>query len=529
MVKALFIGDRLEDLNLLSDTSLCLAQGCLELGIDVFWATPQQLTIFIERVVVSHPIQMGSINSNEISHSVYEENEIPLSFFSFIFLRKDPPFDQDYLSLCWVLSLSNRPCFNNPMYVAAFHEKILHFSLLNRGFLDPNDVVPTFYGRNDGLLESFMNTCDSGNGFVVKPWLGYGGRGIHHFKSKDDVRLFLNLEKNSLHSNENQQEFSKRQDYLVQPFDSKIKTHGDRRVLFVYGECVGDFTRFPQEGRFEANLAQGGKAVLQDSSKETQLLINKIGSGLKKLGIAFSGADIIGDRVNEINITSPTGLRTIEKLTKNLIGKKTIKSILTLSGILSCVSQRHLAIPDTHHVLTPFENCLLQNKVFYKGYLALTGSGSYPFELTWSNLQTSFEVTDTIGTPLYSLKWNADKLVNKEGDSHLFIEELSINSLKKMVCGGLNKGSEIVKISDSQFKGHDTLIYKNKPRKYRFEFNKTNQFLITSLSVVHYWWNIFDNTNDSVIIKGKVIDNVYMPLNIKGHFTKNWELYFINN
>ncbi len=104
--------------------------------------------------------------------------------------------------------------------------------------------------------------------------------------------------------------------YLVQPFLQNISTDGDRRVFFIQGEVYFHFVRLPQSGSIISNTAQGGKTILKEMNQEQQFLCKNIGNFLKKHQIFFAGLDLIGNKVGEINITSPTGIRAYETLTQ---------------------------------------------------------------------------------------------------------------------------------------------------------------------------------------------------------------------
>ena len=132
---------------------------------------------------------------------------------------------------------------------------------------------------------------------VTKPFLGFGGRDVE-LQGREAYR----------HS------ASSDLDRFIQPFVSEVRTRGDRRVLFLEGKVIGHFVRMPAQGGFISNLAQGGTAHAKPLSAEEEELCVKVSNFLAAVGINFAGADFIGSRVSEINITSPTGLRSLEAL-----------------------------------------------------------------------------------------------------------------------------------------------------------------------------------------------------------------------
>ena len=107
---------------------------------------------------------------------------------------------------------------------------------------------------------------------------------------------------------------------MVQPYLEEIVEQGDRRVFFLDGELLAEFVRFPKEGGFIANLAQGGSAKKVPLSDVERAVCDRLGKFLKHTGIVFAGADLIGSKVSEVNITSPTGLCSLHALEGNDYG-----------------------------------------------------------------------------------------------------------------------------------------------------------------------------------------------------------------
>ena len=135
---------------------------------------------------------------------------------------------------------------------------------------------------------------------VSKPWLGYGGYEVDKWDSLQEA-LKAPHGPNTAFT-------------LYQPFIKRIFETGDRRVLFIDGEYVGDLVRLPPRGSIRANLVQGGTAVLRKMSIEEQDLTKRVGTFLKDLGIHLAGADYIDGKLTEINITAPTGFEALAAL-----------------------------------------------------------------------------------------------------------------------------------------------------------------------------------------------------------------------
>jgi glutathione synthase len=186
---------------------------------------------------------------------------------------------------------------------------------LNEGILKDKNILKTLLVQNSDAIrtvENFLSKFDENSEFVAKPWDGHAGYGVQFLKDKKDVLNFF-------------QKISS--PFLLQPALSEVKTLGDKRIFAVNGKIEFWFTRIPTSGKIVSNLAQGGKAQLCEISVEHMKMCSELALWLKKKGIYLAGIDMIGEIVNEINITSPTGIRTFESLTKTTIHEKIFNSL----------------------------------------------------------------------------------------------------------------------------------------------------------------------------------------------------------
>lgn len=295
-MRILFIADPIDKLKPATDSSLALLRGSLEKQWENFWANGQSVEFVGDGVgvwaeKVSHS-PVGGLPSLE------KKQWHPINAFDAVLIRKDPPFDSDYVKLCWLLLLAEKKVFmmNRPSLLLRYHEKLVPLEARAQGFLEKEDVIPTHIGSHEAA-KSFVDTLKVAK-VITKPFLGFGGGNI------------------ALHSRQEFHETKPSQvnDSLVQPFKEEVTKFGDRRVFFLAGELLAHFVRMPKEGGFVSNLAQGGSAVLSPLSPREVLVTEKLGRFLKATGIAFAGADLIGHLVSEVNLTSPTGLMALEKL-----------------------------------------------------------------------------------------------------------------------------------------------------------------------------------------------------------------------
>lgn len=314
-LKIAFVGDPLLTLNLEGDSSLSLAKAALEVNAKVFWLDSHSLNFINGQVSTKEFTVIKTIGHYKIDFQSLQAQR-QLSEFDIVFLRKDPPFDETYRDLCWFLSHSNlKNVFNNPKKLLTCPEKLFHYKALHKGFLKTHEVIPTCISSHKETIATFLEIhMDKARVFLSKPFLGYGGREVRVHSSIDEAIDFL--QKNAPRK------------YLLQPFLDEIYSEGDHRVFFINGEHVCHFTRYPQSGKVASNLAQGGRAQLKELSKNQRDICRRLGEFLKDEGIHLAGCDLIGDFVSEINITSPTGLKTFETLTGEHVSLKSLKNLI---------------------------------------------------------------------------------------------------------------------------------------------------------------------------------------------------------
>ena len=286
-MKSLFITDTFSNLNVKKDTSILMMEEVMNLGNNAYQCEINDL--FIKKGLV-YSTASEIISTNKLG----EKSEIALSEFQYAFMRKDPPVDENFINALHLLSLAENQgikVFNNPNSIKQFNEKI--FALYFEEFI-PN----TFISSNISKIKDFMTNNTS---TIVKPFDGMGGSSIYKLDDANQDSLKI-LEK--LTSNEKTL-------IIAQEFLDEIY-EGDVRVLIINGKPFQKtLARIPQDGNFKGNLAAGGKGVVRDITKNQKYIAEEVGKYLMKKGINFAGIDVIGDRLTEINITSPTCAREI--------------------------------------------------------------------------------------------------------------------------------------------------------------------------------------------------------------------------
>jgi len=236
------------------------------------------------------------IDSENDWYSCEEQELLSLSNVDVIFMRKDPPFDMDYIYATYLLEqveISGVMVINKPSSLRDANEKLfaLNFS----------DYMPeTLVSSNIEKLIAFIIDNEE---VVVKPLDGMGGKDI--YKLNEGVE---NINEVLLKITNQGQRY-----IMAQEFLSEIK-HGDKRILLVNGIPIDyALARLPAEGGFKGNLAAGAKGVGQPLTERDRYLCKKIAPMLIEKELIFVGLDVIGDYITEINVTSPTCIRELDK------------------------------------------------------------------------------------------------------------------------------------------------------------------------------------------------------------------------
>jgi glutathione synthase len=300
-MKFLIIGDPLYTLNAKSDTGLALLRAGLKRGHSLYWCTPSDVTWHDFEVRASASLIEECLPEEPPKPPKKSEN-LPIRDFDGVWIRKDPPFNMEYITLCWLLQLEENDVaiLNRPSQLIRFHEKLLPLFALKEGFLTEDQLIPTHlfssWTQQDDLV-----ALSASEEWITKPWFGHGGQGVLMHSSLKNA--FEEACKKG---------FPDRQ--LIQPFLPEVQTQGDRRVFFLDGHYRGDFLRVPPEGQFVSNLVQGGTAIKKAMSPKEEEICRGLERFFQKVDLKLAGVDLLAERVSEINITAPTGVQTLKAL-----------------------------------------------------------------------------------------------------------------------------------------------------------------------------------------------------------------------
>ena len=221
-----------------------------------------------------------------------DKTEVKLEEFKFIFLRQDPPFDMHYITSTYLLDClpESTKVINNPSSVRNAAEKILPFKF-------KEFMPPTLISQSVDEIKNFFKVHKD---IITKPLYGNGGEGIH--RSQDGLLEGIEIQGDYLEM-----------PIMAQKYIPEI-SEGDRRIIFLDGDYVGSVARIPLQGSIKANFHAGGLAKKTGLVFRDQQIIEALARELKKMDLFFVGIDIIGNFLTEINVTSPTGIKQINKL-----------------------------------------------------------------------------------------------------------------------------------------------------------------------------------------------------------------------
>ncbi|MBL4773138.1 MAG: glutathione synthase [Alcanivoracaceae bacterium] len=240
-----------------------------------------------------------SINVYDNPQNWYEfssSQTIPLSELDVILMRKDPPFDMEYIMDTYILDMAKNLgvlIVNNPQALRDANEKFFTEAFPQ---FSPKCVI----SRNPEHIRQFAKSLST---VIVKPMDGMGGSSIFQ-TGKDDKNLNVIIETVTNNGTRTT---------MAQEFIPEI-SEGDKRILLINGKPVPyALARIPSKDDFRGNLAKGGTGVGQALTDDDYKICEVVGPVLKKMGIIFAGIDVIGKHLTEVNVTSPTCIRELDK------------------------------------------------------------------------------------------------------------------------------------------------------------------------------------------------------------------------
>ena len=294
-IKLGIVMDPIGQINFKKDTSLALLNAAQERGCELFYMEQADLSIQAGRAYGRMaPIKVAMNQDHWFDLGEYQDRL--LADLDIILMRKDPPFDGEFIYSTYILERAEQEgvlIANKPQSLRDCNEKVFATAFADL-------MSPTIVTRRSDLLKQFHR--EHGD-VIFKPLDGMGGSSIFRLR-QDDPNVSVIIETLTNHG---------QQQIMAQRFIPDI-TAGDKRILMIHGEPVPYcLARIPADGETRGNLAAGGRGVTQPLSDSDRAIAEKIGPELKARGLYFVGLDIIGNYVTEINVTSPTCVREISR------------------------------------------------------------------------------------------------------------------------------------------------------------------------------------------------------------------------
>ena len=302
-MRHLFVIDPLDVLQPAADTSIAFMREATRRGHEVHTCHIEQLgqrgDIPFAHATRTH-VELDPA-AGEAWYATEDTEWTPLRDFGAVWMRKDPPFDMNYLYATFLLSAAKASAegappvmVNDPQALRDQNEKLFA--------LEFADLCPkTLVSRNMRELMEFRE--ELGGEMIVKPLDGAGGEGIFHINPTDRNARTI-LEVGTQHG---------RRFMMAQQYVPEVR-EGDKRIILIDGQPAGAVLRVPPEDDARANFHAGGVAKATKLNDRDLEICARVGPKLHATGVIFAGIDVLGDYLTEINVTSPTGIREIKRL-----------------------------------------------------------------------------------------------------------------------------------------------------------------------------------------------------------------------
>lgn len=290
-------GNHPNKLNPKTDTSIFLIHEVQD-KYKIFYYEPKNLSIINSKIVAKGYFLKFNYKSRNF-FKIIKKQTLDLKKCKFILIRQDPPFNLEYISTTYILDqIKNKVrIINDPASIRNVSEKL--YSAKYKKFMPK-----TIFSQDIVEIKKFFRLNKN---VIIKP--------IHSF-SGNDILLLNKFDQKIINK------FIKKHDYIMcQKFISNIK-NGDKRVFIINGKVVGAISRVPKKGSFLSNLSKGATPINAVLTKKEMKISKLIANDLKQENIYFSGIDFIDQKLNgDINVTSPTGLKTFFDLSKINLAK----------------------------------------------------------------------------------------------------------------------------------------------------------------------------------------------------------------
>ena len=291
-------GNHPSKLNPKTDTSIFLAQEIQNKNYRIFYYEPKDLSVINSKIIANGFFIKFNYKQKRF-FKILKKQKLDLIKCKFILIRQDPPFNLEYITTTYILDkIKDRVnIINNPTSIRNISEKLYSAKYLKF-------MPSTIFTKDIIEIKKFIKKHKK---IILKPIHSYSGNDIH-LLNKFNLKLI--------------QKFIKKHGHIMcQKYLSKINK-GDKRVFLINGKVTGAISRVPKKGSFLSNLSKGATAINIKLTKTEKKISTILGKDLKKEKIFFAGIDFIDQKLNgDINITSPTGLKTLYDLSKINLAK----------------------------------------------------------------------------------------------------------------------------------------------------------------------------------------------------------------
>ena len=285
--------DPFESVDIDADSTFALAMEAQARGHGLYHYLPQDMSLRDGRVYAR--MRAFEPQRDPAAPARFAEPEtIDLATLDVVLMRQDPPFDMSYITATHLLEHVHPHTLvvNDPVQVRNAPEKLFvtHFAEL---------MPPTLISCDRDEIWAFRKEHMD---IIIKPLFGNGGIGVFHLAPEDEnmnalLEMFTGLY---------------REPIIAQAYLPKVR-EGDKRIILIDGKAAGALNRVPAPGEARANLHVGARALKAELSASDREICEAIGPTLNEHGFIFVGIDVIGDRLTEINVTSPTGIQEIDR------------------------------------------------------------------------------------------------------------------------------------------------------------------------------------------------------------------------
>ena len=291
-------GNHPSKLNPVTDTTIFLANEIQSKNYRVFYYDPKDLSIIDSKVIASGFFVKFNYKNKKF-FKILRYQKFDLRKCKFILIRQDPPFNLEYISTTYILDKlkKNVKIINDPTSIRNISEKLYSSKYLKF-------MPQTIFTQNIQEVKKFFTAHKK---IILKPIHSFSGNDIY-LLAKFDLKLIKNFIKKHGH-------------IMCQKYLPKIYK-GDKRVFLINGKVSGAISRVPKKGSFLSNMSKGAKPINTKLTKIELTISKSIANDLKKEKIFFAGIDFIDQKLNgDINVTSPTGLKTFYDLSKINLAK----------------------------------------------------------------------------------------------------------------------------------------------------------------------------------------------------------------